>query len=306
MLPDSNSPTWNVLSPGDLVRDVKQLPSAPKVLPPLKHLLGDGNSAMHEIVALIRFDVGIAARVLQTANSAYYSKGVRCYTIDEAVNRVGYDQIYELVSYAVVSQVLTQSLEAYRVEAEDLWRLSVTCALAAEVIATHTKQDHHAAYTTGLLHCVGMVAINEWALQGGRSVQFTRGPFPREAIDSERAVLGFTQADAGSALLRQWGFPATVFEPLRCQYSPRSSVGHTPMSTVIHAAKWLRSAVCFPSQDVPLPEASMLQVINLKPEALRDMTGEVETRMHDVSSLLEMGKTGSPPSHAFPSWAVNG
>lgn len=89
--------TQNVaMTPDDIVCEVRHLPSAPKVLPRLKELLVDGNSAMHEIVALIRLDPGIAARVLQMANSAFFSKGVRCFTVNEAVNRVGYEKVYEL------------------------------------------------------------------------------------------------------------------------------------------------------------------------------------------------------------------
>lgn len=41
------------ITPGQLVRRVKHLPCAPKVLPRLKHLLSDGNSAIAEIVALV-------------------------------------------------------------------------------------------------------------------------------------------------------------------------------------------------------------------------------------------------------------
>src|ERR1700712_469992 len=142
-------------SPEDVVREVKNLPSAPKVLPRLKQLLSDTNSAMHEIVALIRLDPGIAARVMQTANSAYFnSKGVRCVTVDEAVQRVGYDEVYELVAYAVASQVLVRPLDVYEIEADALWRSSVACAIAAELIAGRTAQDHNIAYTIGLLHRV--------------------------------------------------------------------------------------------------------------------------------------------------------
>ena len=90
----------------EVVRDMEHLPSAPRVLPRLKHLLCDGNTAMAEVVEMIRLDPGIAARVLQFGNSAYFSHGVRCYTVDEAVNRVGYDQIYELVAGAVASRYL--------------------------------------------------------------------------------------------------------------------------------------------------------------------------------------------------------
>jgi hypothetical protein len=149
-------------TPEQVVRELRHLPSAPKVLPRLKRLLADGNSSMPDIVALIRIDPGIAARVLQTANSAYYSKGTRCFTVDEAVNRVGYDQVYELVAYAVASQVLVRPLVAYGMEPDELWRSSVACGLAAEMLAGITGEERDVAYTVGLLHCVGMLAIDEW------------------------------------------------------------------------------------------------------------------------------------------------
>jgi len=108
-------------TPDDIIREVRHLPSAPKVLPRLKVLLGDGNSAMDEIVALVRLDPGIAARVLQLANSAYYGQGaLRCATVEQAVNRVGYGQVFELVSFAVASQVLVRPLDVYGVEADEL------------------------------------------------------------------------------------------------------------------------------------------------------------------------------------------
>src|SRR6266542_2549173 len=154
-----------ILTPDEIVRDLKYLPSAPKILPRLKQLLCDGNSSMREIVALIRLDPGIAARVLQVGNSAYYSQGIRCFTVDEAVHRVGYQQVYELVSYAVASQVLVRPLEVYGMEADELWRMSVACALAAELVADQTGQDRDVAYTVGLLHFLGMAAIDDWALR---------------------------------------------------------------------------------------------------------------------------------------------
>ncbi len=54
------------LSPDQVVLELRDLPSAPKVLPRLKRLLSNGNSALPEIVTLIRLDPAIAAHVLQT------------------------------------------------------------------------------------------------------------------------------------------------------------------------------------------------------------------------------------------------
>lgn len=273
-------------TPDDIVRDVRHLPSAPKVLPRLKFLLCDANSEMKEIVALIRLDAGIVARVLQVANSAYYAKGERCHTIDEAVNRVGYAEVYELVSYAVASQVLVRPLAVYGLEADELWKLSVAGALAAEMLAIHTHQDRAVAYTIGLLHCVGMVAIDEWALRNARGLTFKIAGYPREAVEAERATFGFTQAETGAALLRHWAFPPAMTEPVRWQYAPRASASQARMACLLSAAKWLRSAVCSKGKLAP-PESAHLQPLGLGPVALEAMVPELARRLVAVGTLLE-------------------
>ncbi len=282
------------------MRDLKTLPSAPKVLPKLKDLLADGNSSLYEIVTLIRIDPGIAARVLQTANSTYFSQGIRCYTVEEAVNRVGYDQIYELVAFAVSSQVLVRPLEVYGIEADDLWKQSVACALSAEILAHRTNQDRNVAYTIGLLHCLGMVAIDEWVLRNTPGLVLSSAGLPREATESERNAFGFTQAETGSTLLRHWGFPLSMSEPIRWQYAPRASASQSRMSSLLLAAKWLRTAACAaPEQRPALPEASHLLPIGLNPQVLPAMLTEVHQRLDEVSSLLEPRKRDSE-RHRFP------
>ncbi len=304
MIADFASTLSVPLAPADIVRGLKNLPSSPKVVPRLKQLLGDGNSSMDEIVALVRLDAGIAVRVLQTANSAYFSMGARCTTVDQAVNRVGFDRIYELVSYAVASQVLVRPVETYGIEADDLWKMSVACALAADAIAEHTLQDRSVAYTIGLLHAVGMVAIDEWALRGGKKFFFKTEGFPREAVQAERAALGFTQAEAGGALLEHWDFPRAMVEPVRTQYAPRSTIAYAPMASLLFAAKWIRSAVCVPSLDArpPLPEEVQLQPLGLAPADLEALAIEVAERLQAVSSLLDTrGVTkGTGVKHRFP------
>ena len=293
-------------TPEDIVREVKHLPAAPRVLPRLKRLLLDGNSAMDEIVALVRLDPGIAARVLQCGNSAYFGQGVRCTTLDQAVNRVGYDQIYELVSFAVASQVLVRPLDVYAIDADELWQMSVACALAADALAARTGQDRNVAYTIGLLHCVGMVVIDEWSLRSGRKLHLATGSFPREAVAAERDVLGFTQADAGAALLRHWQFPATTSEPVRLQYSPRSSATHLKLASLLYAAKWVRSTVCAPAIGArpAMLDPVYLRPLGLSPAAIEGITSDVTRRLADVSSLLEV--TGESPidRNQFPahSW----
>jgi HD-like signal output (HDOD) protein len=289
MIAECPTLTVPALTPEDIARSVRHVPSAPKVLPRLKQMLSDGNSAIHEIVMLIRLDVGISARVLQVANSAYYSQGTRCYTVEEAVARVGYDEVYDLVAYAVASQVLVRPLAAYGIEADELWRQSVACALAAETIALYTGQDRNVAYTNGLLHAVGLVAVDEWARRNPHSWTLVNEGFPRETVESERAALGFTNAEAGAALLRMWDFPREMSEPVRWQYAPNASGGHLRMACLLHAAKWLRSTVCAGGRRLPAQlEEAQLMALPLSPKLLAGMAFMVETRLAEISSLLDV------------------
>ncbi len=292
MLQDpSASPNGYRLAPDEIVRLLRFLPSAPRVLPKLKNLLSDGNSSMTEVVSLIRLDPGIAARVLQMGNSAYYSQGMRCYTVDEAVNRVGFDQVYELVSVAVSSQVLIRPLATYGIEADDLWRRSVACALSAEVLAERLGISRDIAYTVGLLHCVGLVAIDEWAFRQQLGMYFAGGDLPLETCEAERATLGFHNAEAGAALLRHWEFPAVMSEPVRWQYLPRGTSAHFQLSCALHLAKWLRNTVCR-AEESPMPDAQLLRAVKVTRGQMEEMAQEVRLRMADVSSLLESSLPG--------------
>lgn len=270
------------------MRQLRHLPSAPRVLPKLKRLLGDGNSSIHDIVALVRLDPGIAARVLQVGNSAFFSQGLRCYTVDEAVQRVGYDQIYQLVSTAVASEVLVRPLAAYRLEADTLWQSSIACAIAAECLAEEANIDRDIAYTVGLLHRVGMVAINEWLSRARPDLHFTQQALPLETCVEERQSLGFHNGEAGAALLRLWEFPAVMAEPVRWQYLPTATAAHGQLAALLAIAKWIRSAVLQPV-DPACPDPALLRKLGLGPSHLDRSAATVRHRLSEVSSLLDAG-----------------
>ncbi len=303
MIAELSSLSGSGLSPEDLIRGVKDLPCAPKVLPRLKRVLGDANASLDEIVGLIRLDPAIAARVLQVAHSAYYSQGLRSLSIEMAVQRIGFAEVYDLVSYAVASQVLIRPLEVYSMEADELWRQSVACALAAECLAARTGEDRQVAYTVGLLHGLGMVVVNAWSREHAPMLRLSTAGLPREATEAERSFFGFTHAEVGSALLRDWEFPLSMSEPVRWQYVPRASVGHVRMASLLLAAKWLRSAACAPTAvPPPLPDPGHLQPLGLNPAVLPVMVPDVVRRLKEVSSLLDLALPfqAAEGRHRFP------
>jgi HD-like signal output (HDOD) protein len=287
-----SSPPFTIsLTLDEVVRDLEHLPSAPRVLPRLKQVLIDGNTAISEVVELVRLDPGIAARVLQFGNSAYFSHGLRCYTVEEAVNRVGYDQIYELVSTAVASQVLVRPLVTYGMEADELWQNSIACALAAEALADQIQIDRNVAYTIGLLHSIGMVAIDDWATRRQPELRLLSKSLPLESCEAERTILGFHQAEAGAALLRVWAFPQVMSEPVRWQYLPNGTSAYFQLAALLHVAKWIRTIVLHPASRPPVPNPVLLTKLGLTLQHLHRHAESVSTRLRLINQQLEVEAT---------------
>jgi HD-like signal output (HDOD) protein len=296
----SSSPGPQSLTPDVVVRQLRHLSAAPRVLPRLKQLLNDGNSSMTEVVELIQLDPGIAAHVLHMGNSAFYSQGTKCFTVDEAICRVGYNQVYQLVAHAVASQVIVRPLAVYELEADEMWRCSVACALGAEILARTVGTDTDIAYTLGLLHGVGMVALDEWAFRFEPALRLPTRGWPREASDAEIARFGFHQAEAGAALLRSWNFPHGMCEAVRWQYLPGATAAHFHLACLVYAAKWLRWAACAAAQPPHPPETRVLDALHLTPARLEEFAAEVRDRLATVIALLDTGML-EKESVRFPS-----
>lgn len=287
VLPASTSPFKSAVSPEEIIRELDHLPSAPRVLPRLKYLLCDGNTAMGEVVEMIRLDPGIAARVLQFGNSAYFSHGLRCYTVEEAVNRIGYGQIYELVAAAVAAQVLVRPLRTYSIGPDELWQSSIACALAAESLADLVDADRNIAYTIGLLHGLGMVAIDEWAARHQPQLRFTSRSLPLESCEEERIQLGFHQAEVGAILLRLWSFPQVMSEPIRWQYLPVGTAAHNRFATVLHVAKWIRTRILHPTENPELPVPPLLNRLGITRCKLESLVPDVASRLGAINRRLD-------------------
>ena len=122
-------------SPLKLQQIAQQLPASPQVLAQLNELLVDVNSGLDEIADLLRRDTALAARIIRISNSVAYGSAGGIASIEEAVNRIGFREVFQVVSIAVSSALVAQPLAAYGRGAISIWRESVACALAGELIA---------------------------------------------------------------------------------------------------------------------------------------------------------------------------
>jgi HD-like signal output (HDOD) protein len=268
---------------------VQYLPSAPHVLPQLYTLLRVGEPTLQQAAALLRLDPGLTARVLQLGNQRGAARGEHCFGVEDAINAIGFETIRTMVERVADEQIFARPLSLYGLDAEEFWRSSISCALAAEMLAQITGEDADMAYLVGLLHGAGMVAIDQAVAEFEPTLTFAPRTFPREFADAERAFLGFTHAEVGATLLRAWSFPVTIIEPVRWQHAPLGSSGYARMACLLHAAKWLRAVVCADEEAAgsPLPASVILQPLRMTPEKLARLVVELRLKLGSVRNLVE-------------------
>jgi HD-like signal output (HDOD) protein len=276
-------------TPDEVAAELPNLPSAPNVLPCICGVLQEEKMSLQELGNLLRLDAGLLARVYQMGNRLAGVHGEHCLTIEDAINLIGFNRIAAMIGQVAKSQIFARPVSLYGLDAEEWWRWSISCALAAELLAEHTGEDTSIAYTVGLLQSAGIVAIDEWVLRHAPSVIFLPRGLLCEFVESERALLGCTQAEVGAAMLRHWGFPAIFVEPLRWQYAPYGSAGYARMACLLNAAKWLRTVVCTEDErrPPPLPDAVVLRALRLTPERLVRFVVELRIRLGEVRNLVE-------------------
>ena len=228
----------------EILANLKTLPPAPRVMPKLLKLLNDPDSSSSAIVDLVGLDASLTARLIGISNSAYYGMEGGITDLGEAVQRLGFREIYRTITNVYAKSFVGQSMKSYGIEADERWFNSVATGLVMETMSMRWKRGEPAtAYTIGLLHDLGKTAINE--IYCDRYHEVLRR-IENEQIDlctAEKEAFGFDHAEAGAVLLKNWDFPNDIVEPIGKQYDPDSAVEHKVYASMLHMARWIAGGI---------------------------------------------------------------
>ena len=64
-----------------------------QLLPKLLKLLADPDSSLADIIAIIKLDATLTAEIIRVSNSSFYGSAEACNSIDQAINRIGFQDV---------------------------------------------------------------------------------------------------------------------------------------------------------------------------------------------------------------------
>jgi putative nucleotidyltransferase with HDIG domain len=176
-----------------------------------------------KVEEVLQSDPVLAAKVLSLANGSQYASGRSVDSLRQALVRLGFRTVYDMVVQVALSQAY-RGLEG----GDQVIEHSADIARAVQLVQLVHPIDESYLYLAGLLHDVGKLLL----IQSGEAPD-GMGDSDAHAAE-ERATLGFDHGLLGAVAARTWGLP----DPL-----PEIIASHHDLSRAFAAPGHLGDAV---------------------------------------------------------------
>lgn len=211
------------------------LPSIPKVVALLLNELDRPEADLRKITQLISTDPALTTRLLQLANSSFFKMSGTISSVSEALALLNLSHVRNMAQAAAAGA----SLKAVPgISLQQFWDYSLNVAKVSRSLAGVVRQNQQAAFTCGLIHAVGELAMHLGMPEDIARLDHQVSPLDMRRAKAERNLLGYCYASVGAGLAQMWQFPQTMVDALEHQYAPFENNVYEPLAGVIHLAAW--------------------------------------------------------------------
>jgi HD-like signal output (HDOD) protein len=207
----------NAMQPAELAWQPDNLPPFPAVALKALNLMGGKDTSLPELCTLIRSDPAFSTAVLKIANSPLVAFSRDITNVLQASMLLGFQRLRGIV--------MTVGLKAYLKDPftpllHSCWRHSVACAMIAERIAKSTGCDKDFAFTAGVMHDIGRIALAVTKTQPYARVIEAGADRPHDLLQTEWELCGIDHCQAGRSLVTAWNLPHFFLEVTSSHHEP--------------------------------------------------------------------------------------
>ncbi len=189
--------------------DPTKIPPFPAIALKALNMLGGKDTSLLNLCNLIRSDPAVSIAVLQIANSPLVAFPKSVTSVLQASMLLGFRRLRSIVITVGLKSYLANS---YTPLMTACWRHSVATAIIADRSATWSFLDTDFAYTAGILHDIGRVALATIMPSSYGRVVERGADHAHEILGTEQELCGIDHCQAGRALVGTWGLPEALSE----------------------------------------------------------------------------------------------
>jgi len=184
-----------------ITESIITLPTLPTVVSKMIQLVDNPKTSAGSLARLISSDQAMTARMLKTANSAYYGFSREISTVDMAIVVMGFDAVKEIGLSLSVLEMFRNAGPDTPFDVTRFWEHSVGCAVASRMLARRYRRDVAGeAFVAGLLHDIGKLILSQYATRDFTNIMELVAHDEATLDEAEQTVLGAVRAGADMLL----------------------------------------------------------------------------------------------------------
>ena len=268
-----------------IVQNVHGLPPLDMHVTMLLKELGKPDTNVHVVEDLVRKDMLLTAHILRAANSAGMGYYQQSYDIREAIVRLGFIRIRNIVLGFSVASPLTKRLVGYGLKNQELWTHSVAVAFLSQRLATMLKiQEPYQAYVSGLLHDIGKVALDQFVREEYLQIIHTLQTQKLKLWQAEEELFGISHATLGGMMVERYNFPPEFVDAIRYHHFPQMATGNKKIAAVVNLADYFspRSEGSIESYGDKFYHPSALDILGIQEDEVALFFNEVEETLQEM------------------------
>ena len=205
-----------------LAQQTESIPPLPIIIAHALELTEDDDLSVLSLAHALEADPALTSRLLRVANSAFYGLSQRVFTVRDAIQIIGFEEVRSLALTATVVGGLWVDDELFH--RQRFWRHSLRCWLFARMIAIRLQYSKpEVVFTLGVLHDIGRAAMIRNDAESYRQAITVMSAEGLLLWKSERRVFGFDHADVGAAMAQKWNLPSSFVSGIRHHHQPNEA-----------------------------------------------------------------------------------
>jgi putative nucleotidyltransferase with HDIG domain len=258
--------------------------------------MDDSHSSAQNVVDILQYDQAITANILAVCNSAYFAANRPVHSLREALVRIGFNQLMEIILSRGSAFLFYRAFKGYDLEKGALWRHSVTCGLLSQVISRRLEgKSTPTQFTAGLLHDVGKVVLSEFVKDQYGEIKKLVDEKGYPFMEAEKEILGIDHAELGAKISEQWQFPEMIVSAIRYHHTPNRATQHRNLVNLIYLCDVVALLTGIGGGADGLSyqaDNRVMREFHLQEKDIEKFIAEVNERMNAVENLLTLNPVG--------------
>jgi putative nucleotidyltransferase with HDIG domain len=268
----------------DRLAAIQSLPAFPAVATKLLAVMADEDAGFREVSQLILTDTAMSGQVLRLANSSLFGFRQEVKSILRALCLMGANRVRDMLVTAALNDYIGAGQKSLL---RNCWRHSVATAIWAETLAHCYQLDRPIAYTAGILHDLGRVALfrvapDAYSLFLDRTSDSSAGDF--RGVEQE--IFGLDHCQTGGFLSRAWEFQPALTDIIGHHHDPVTP--ESPPARVLAQAACAAARMSGFCAAGPAPEWDPAHVISLLPPSRSGLSPALDDMRQQVVQSLNL------------------